>query len=229
MPTAIVTGSGGLIGSESVSRFVELGFDVVGLENDMRARFFGPEASTARTTDALLARHPDAFRSLADRYPRPRRGGARVRAARRPDRARHPCRRSALPRLGGVGPAHGLRGQRARHAQPARGHAPARRRRHVRALLDEQGLRRPAQLAAPARAPPAPGPARGPPLLRGHRHVDVDRPEHPLAVRRVQGRGRSARAGVRALLRSADRLLPRWLPDRPEPRRRRCCTGSSPT
>ncbi len=65
MPTAIVTGSGGLIGSESVSRFVELGFDVIGLENDMRARFFGPEASTARTTDALLARHPEAFRSLS--------------------------------------------------------------------------------------------------------------------------------------------------------------------
>ena len=41
MPTAIVTGSGGLIGSESVAHFVELGYDVVGLENDMRARFFG--------------------------------------------------------------------------------------------------------------------------------------------------------------------------------------------
>jgi CDP-paratose 2-epimerase len=65
MPTAIVTGSGGLIGSESVSRFAELGFEVVGLENDMRARFFGADASTAHTTDSLLARYPDAFRSLA--------------------------------------------------------------------------------------------------------------------------------------------------------------------
>jgi CDP-paratose 2-epimerase len=65
MPTAIVTGSGGLIGSESVARFVELGLDVVGLENDMRASFFGLEASTARTTDSLLARYPEAFRSLA--------------------------------------------------------------------------------------------------------------------------------------------------------------------
>ena len=36
----------GLIGSESVQRFVEAGYDVVGLENDMRARFFGPTAST---------------------------------------------------------------------------------------------------------------------------------------------------------------------------------------
>jgi CDP-paratose 2-epimerase len=64
MPTAIVTGSGGLIGSESVVRFAELGFDVVGLENDMRARFFGPEASTAHMTEALLARLPDSFVSL---------------------------------------------------------------------------------------------------------------------------------------------------------------------
>jgi CDP-paratose 2-epimerase len=64
MPTAIVTGSGGLIGSESVAHFAERGFDVVGLENDMRARFFGAEASTARMTEALLARFA-AFDSVA--------------------------------------------------------------------------------------------------------------------------------------------------------------------
>ena len=64
MPVAIVTGSGGLIGSESVRHFVQDGYDVVGLENDMRARFFGPDASTAHTTRALLERHPVEFRSL---------------------------------------------------------------------------------------------------------------------------------------------------------------------
>ncbi len=53
MPTVIVTGSGGLIGSESVGHFVEAGYEVVGLENDMRARFFGADASTAHTTAAL--------------------------------------------------------------------------------------------------------------------------------------------------------------------------------
>lgn len=63
MPTAIVTGSGGLIGSESVRRFLEAGWDVVGLENDMRARFFGEEASTAHVTDDLRETYPD-FRSL---------------------------------------------------------------------------------------------------------------------------------------------------------------------
>ena len=39
---AIVTGSGGLIGSESVRHLVEQGLDVVGVENDMRSYFFGP-------------------------------------------------------------------------------------------------------------------------------------------------------------------------------------------
>jgi CDP-paratose 2-epimerase len=64
MPVAIVTGSGGLIGSESVRRFVELGYDVIGLENDMRAEFFGSDASTAHTTETLLRSHGEAFRSL---------------------------------------------------------------------------------------------------------------------------------------------------------------------
>jgi CDP-paratose 2-epimerase len=62
-PIAVVTGSGGLIGSESVRHFAALGFDVVGIENDMRARFFGPEASTAPVTARLL-REVDGFRSL---------------------------------------------------------------------------------------------------------------------------------------------------------------------
>jgi CDP-paratose 2-epimerase len=62
-PIAIITGSGGLIGSESVRHFASLGFDVVGIENDMRARFFGPEASTAHVTDRLLE-EVDGFRSL---------------------------------------------------------------------------------------------------------------------------------------------------------------------
>jgi CDP-paratose 2-epimerase len=47
-----------------VRHFVEDGFDVVGLENDMRARFFGPSASTAPTTARLKEAFPDAFRSV---------------------------------------------------------------------------------------------------------------------------------------------------------------------
>jgi CDP-paratose 2-epimerase len=64
MPTAIITGSGGLIGSESVSYFAQQGFDVVGLDNDMRAYFFGPEATTAPTVRRLAGELGDAFRPV---------------------------------------------------------------------------------------------------------------------------------------------------------------------
>ena len=47
MKTIIITGSAGLIGSESVKFFHEKGFNIVGIDNDMRAYFFGQNASTA--------------------------------------------------------------------------------------------------------------------------------------------------------------------------------------
>jgi CDP-paratose 2-epimerase len=46
MCVAVVTGSAGLIGSEAAIFFAELGFDVVGIDNNMRQVFFGAEAST---------------------------------------------------------------------------------------------------------------------------------------------------------------------------------------
>lgn len=46
MAIAIVTGSAGLIGSESVKFLAEKGFDIIGIDNDMRKYFFGDEAST---------------------------------------------------------------------------------------------------------------------------------------------------------------------------------------
>jgi CDP-paratose 2-epimerase len=61
MGIAIVTGSGGLIGSEAVRFFAGEGFEVIGLENDMRARFFGPEASTTPVSQQL-SDEVDGFR-----------------------------------------------------------------------------------------------------------------------------------------------------------------------
>ena len=55
MSMLIVTGSAGLIGSETVKRFAKDGFRVAGIDNDMRAEFFGAEASTKKTRDDLLA------------------------------------------------------------------------------------------------------------------------------------------------------------------------------
>ena len=46
MKIAIITGSAGLIGSESVRFFAEKGFQIVGIDNDMRKVFFGEDAST---------------------------------------------------------------------------------------------------------------------------------------------------------------------------------------
>jgi CDP-paratose 2-epimerase len=55
MSIALVTGSAGLIGSETCKKFHAEKFDVVGIDNDMRSRFFGPEASTAGTRERLQA------------------------------------------------------------------------------------------------------------------------------------------------------------------------------
>ena len=46
MSVALITGSAGLIGSEAAQFFGGRGFDVVGIDNDMRQVFFGAEAST---------------------------------------------------------------------------------------------------------------------------------------------------------------------------------------
>lgn len=46
MKKLLVTGSAGLIGSESVKFFAKKGFEIYGIDNDMRAYFFGKEAST---------------------------------------------------------------------------------------------------------------------------------------------------------------------------------------
>src|SRR5258708_39625769 len=55
MRSVIVTGSAGLIGSETVRRFAKDGARVIGIDNDMRAEFFGAEASTKKTRDDLVA------------------------------------------------------------------------------------------------------------------------------------------------------------------------------
>jgi len=53
MSIAVVTGSSGLIGSEAVKFFHEKGFDVVGIDNNMRAYFFGADGSVEWNTKEL--------------------------------------------------------------------------------------------------------------------------------------------------------------------------------
>ena len=55
---ALVTGSGGLIGSECARLLCEEGWDVVGVDNDMRQQFFGPAGSTGAVVEDLVASLP---------------------------------------------------------------------------------------------------------------------------------------------------------------------------
>ena len=55
MRTIIITGSAGLVGSETVRRFAKDSARVVGIDNNMRAQFFGAEASTKKMRDKLIA------------------------------------------------------------------------------------------------------------------------------------------------------------------------------
>ena len=53
MSVAVVTGAGGLVGAEAVRFLSGKGFEVVGVDNDTRARLFGAEASTRGGWTAL--------------------------------------------------------------------------------------------------------------------------------------------------------------------------------
>jgi CDP-paratose 2-epimerase len=60
----LVTGSSGLIGSEAVTYYEQRGHDVIGIDNNMRADFFGPDGDTSRNLARLQAAHP-RFRHVA--------------------------------------------------------------------------------------------------------------------------------------------------------------------
>ncbi len=59
MKTVLVTGSAGLIGSEAVLFFDQLGWQIVGIDNNMRADFFGKDGDTTHNLQRIqgLAKH----------------------------------------------------------------------------------------------------------------------------------------------------------------------------
>ena len=59
MNYALITGSAGLIGSESVKFFSQKGYKVIGIDNDLRKTFFGEEASTAWNLKELQRKVPN--------------------------------------------------------------------------------------------------------------------------------------------------------------------------
>lgn len=56
---AIITGSGGLVGAEASCFFSEKGFQVIGIDNDIRKYFFGESASTRKNCENLQKELPN--------------------------------------------------------------------------------------------------------------------------------------------------------------------------
>ena len=63
MSVVIITGSSGLVGSEAVNFFCDKGFDVVGIDNNLRQFFFGKDGSTLWVKKKLIKRNNN-FKNL---------------------------------------------------------------------------------------------------------------------------------------------------------------------
>ena len=72
MVKSLVTGSGGLIGSECVRTLAQQGHRVLGIDNDMRQEFFGTQATTRGVVKDLV-QHIRGYRHFRHRYPGPER------------------------------------------------------------------------------------------------------------------------------------------------------------
>ena len=59
MRIAIITGSAGLIGSQACDFFSEKGYKIIGIDNDMRAYFFGESSSTKDSLESLKSKIND--------------------------------------------------------------------------------------------------------------------------------------------------------------------------
>ena len=57
MSIALITGATGLVGSEAVSFFHEKGFEIIGIDNNLRKFFFGKDGSTINVKKDLLKKN----------------------------------------------------------------------------------------------------------------------------------------------------------------------------
>ncbi len=58
---ALITGSAGLIGSESVKFFAQKDYEIIGIDNNMREYFFGPEGSTKWNNELLFKKYKKQY------------------------------------------------------------------------------------------------------------------------------------------------------------------------
>ncbi len=66
MNKILVTGSAGLIGSESVRQFCEKGYEVHGIDNNQRAIFFGTDGDTTKINNELLKKYKNYIHHQVD-------------------------------------------------------------------------------------------------------------------------------------------------------------------
>ena len=214
---ALITGSSGLVGSAVVALLETQRWTTVGLDNNMRRTSSAPPGT--RLEPAATPRRPRGTSRTASSTSATVRRSTRSVAEVRPALIVH-C---------AAQPSHDLAAQRPfddfdvnavgtlNLLEAARRHCPECA---VRVHVDEQGLRRRAERAAAGRAADALGLRRAARPGRDRRD-DAHRRDEAQPLRRIEGRRGRDGAGVRPLLRDADGLLPRRLPHRPEPRRRR--------
>ena len=213
----LVTGSSGLIGSEAVEHFAARGHNVFGVDNNMRADFFGPQGDTSWRLARLKEAVPGFTHHAADIRDRKamlhlfaeRQFGAVIHCAAQPSHDLAKSRPFDDFDVNAVGTLNLL--------EAARQHCPEAP--FVFMSTNKVYGDAPNELAlveTPTRWDYAdPGP------LRRHRRDDAHRPEQAQPVRRLKGGGRRHGAGIRPLFRHADGVLPRRLPYRAQPQRRR--------
>jgi len=66
MSVAIITGSSGLVGSEAVKFFCDKGFDVIGIDNNLRKYFFGKDGSTLWINKQLKKNYKNFYNHNTD-------------------------------------------------------------------------------------------------------------------------------------------------------------------
>ena len=218
MKTVLVTGSSGLIGSEVCTYFGhELGYAVHGVDNNQRAVFFGPQGDTRWNQQRLQRDLPGFVHHELDI--RDRAGVRALVAGLKPSAIVHAAaqpshdRAAAIPfddfDTNATGTLNLL--EAARQVCPESPFVHMSTNKVYGDAPNRTGL---------ARAGDALGLCRCRVRERHSRDVH-DRSIEALAVRRVEGGGRRPGPGVRPLLRHADVLPARRLPDRTQPQRRR--------
>ena len=66
MQTIIITGSCGLVGSESVNFFHNKGFKVIGIDNNLRQKFFGKDGSTKWVKNIIIRKNKNYIHNNID-------------------------------------------------------------------------------------------------------------------------------------------------------------------